>query len=344
MRLLKSWRFWLGCAISLLSLWLALRTVPLADLPHLAAGARPIWLLLALALQLLAVVARARRWVVLLREKDDRLADSFWAQGVGYLFTNVLPLRLGEPARVIVMSRRCGLAVMQVAASAIVERLLDLATIVLALILVLPWMQVPDLVTRAGMSFGALILLALVLLGLVVRAGDRSERLLQSVCKRLPILPAVGIVTRWKELVRGLAPLTEWSVAASAIGWSIATWSLSIGTFWCVLRGFQASATLVEAAFMVVALSLAVTIPSSPGFIGVFQLVGQQALVLPFGTKYNADTALVITLIAHLTYYLTTTALGVAGLWRFGESFMSLGRVIAVGQAGRKTASHEVVS
>jgi hypothetical protein len=31
------------------------------------------------------------------------------------------------------------------------------------------------------------------------------------------------------------------------------------------------------------------------------------------------------TLTAHLVYYLITTALGVAALWRFGESFSVLG-------------------
>ena len=77
---------------------------------------------------------------------------------------------------------------------------------------------------------------------------------------------------------------------------------------------------------MTVALALAVTVPSSPGFIGVFQLVGQQALVLPFGGKYDASSALAIALTSNLTYYLVTTLLGVGGLWHSGESFVSLGR------------------
>ena len=80
--------------------------------------------------------------------------DAFWAQGVGYLFTNVLPLRMGEPARVLVMAQRCRMPIMQVATTAVVERLLDTATIVLALIAVLPWMQVPVLVMRVGLACG----------------------------------------------------------------------------------------------------------------------------------------------------------------------------------------------
>jgi uncharacterized membrane protein YbhN (UPF0104 family) len=94
------------------------------------------------------------------------------------------------------------------------------------------------------------------------------------------------------------------------------------------LHAFQLEATWIEAGFMVVSLSLALTVPSSPGFIGVFQYVGQQALVVPFGSKFDAGTALAATLTAHLVYYLITTALGIVGLWRFGGSLSGLGRRI----------------
>lgn len=341
MRLLSNWRFWVGCIISIACLWLALRHVPLVELGYSVARANLSWLLLAISLQLLAVIARAQRWVVLLGEKG-RLADSFWAQGVGYLFTNVLPLRMGEPARVIIMSERCRLPIMQVAASALVERLLDVATIVLALILVLPWMNVPVLVIQTGMTFGLLSVAAIMVLLLAVRFGSQSERLLRYVCERIPILPIAVIIGRWRELIIGLTPLTRWKVALQGVVWSLTTWAFSIAMYWCVLRAFQNDGSLVEAVFMVVALAFAVTVPSSPGFVGIFQLVGQQALVLPFGAKYEATNALAITITAHLIYYLLTTLLGIIGLWQLGESFEHLGRIIKPKRISHKT-SHEVV-
>jgi uncharacterized membrane protein YbhN (UPF0104 family) len=99
----------------------------------------------------------------------------------------------------------------------------------------------------------------------------------------------------------------------------------------------------VEAAFMMVALSFAVAVPSSPGFVGVFQLIGQQALILPFGAKYDAAVALAITLTAHLTYYVLTTTLGVFGLWRLGGSFVNLGRSIAAMRSAPKPSLGGVI-
>ena len=327
MTILRTVRFWLGIGVSVGCLWLAMRHLPFAELWHAVRHAHYVWLVPAALFQVWAVIARAQRWVVLL-DQDARLVDAFWAQGVGYLFTNVLPLRMGEPARVLVMAARCRMPIMQVATTAVVERLLDTATIVLALIAVLPWMQVPVLVMRVGMACGGALLLAFVLLLCVVRFHHAGERFWRALGARLPRLPVEAIVARWHEVVSGLLPLTHWQKAIPACGWSLGCWALSMAMFWCVLRSFQADGTLIEATFMMVALAFAVAVPSSPGFIGIFQLVGQQALVLPFGAKYDASTALAITITAHLTYYLLTTGLGIVGLWQLGESFGHLGRTL----------------
>ena len=342
MNLLKSWRFWLGCTISLLCLWFAFRKVPLAEVVQAVASADPLFLLTAVILQALAVVSRAPRWLVLL-DKKSGFANSFWAQSVGFLFTNVFPFRLGEPARVLVMSDRCRLPVMQVTASAIVERLLDVAANLIVLVLVLPWIQMPALMKQAGMLSGILVLTGLGILFVVVHFGRQSERLLQFVCARLPLLPVEKILARWRELVVGFLPWTRGPTALRAGGWSLVTWALSLGVLWSVLRAFRPDARIVEAAFMMVSLAFASAVPSSPGFVGVFQLVGQQALVLPFGSKYDAAGALAITMTAHLVYYLLTTALGVVGLWHLGESFVNIGRVLLAPRSPRKTPEREIV-
>lgn len=331
----RSGRFWLGISVSLVCLWLAARNVSFVDFTVSLASARYLWLLPAVVSGVLGVVARAWRWVVLL-DKRGRLLDSFWAQGVGYLFTNIFPLRLGEPARVIAMSGRCRLPLMRVAASAIVERLFDVATNVLLLIVLLPWLHVPPLVSRTGAFLGVLSVAGVGVLLLLVRFDDYTERLLKSVSARLPLLPLEKITARWKELITGFVPLTHWRVALQVLVWSLITWALSIAVFWSVLRAFQPDGRVVEAAFMMVTLSFAVAVPSSPGFVGVFQLAGQQALVLPFGPKYDAATALAITLTAHLVYYLPTTLLGLIGLWQLGESFLNLGRGFDMAHLARK--------
>ena len=135
---------------------------------------------------------------------------------------------------------------------------------------------------------------------------------------------AERLLTAWRHLVEGMAVFGNVKIVLCAILWSLSIWAFTVGMYWCVLKGFNADATLVEATFMVVAICLAVTIPSSPGAFGVVQWVGQQALVLPFAGKYDLTSALAIALTAHLAYYITTSLLGVAGLSLFGLSFRNL--------------------
>jgi hypothetical protein len=318
-------------------LWLAARSVSYTELKDALRSARYVWLIPAVALVLLSIVGRAWRWALLLN-KREHLLDSFWAQGLGYLFTNIFPLRLGEPARVLAMSRRCRLPVMQVAASAIVERLLDAATNVLILTALLRWLAVPPLVRRAGVSLAALTVAGFVVLVLLVRFDHYSEGLFRSIFRRLPPVAVEKILARWRELVTGFVPLTHWRTALQVSLWSLITWGAIVVSYWCVLRAFEVEPRFVEAAFMMVTLSFAVAVPSSPGFVGIFQFAGQQALMLPFGAKYDATTAFAITLTAHMVYYLPTTALGLIGLWRLGESFFNLGRGVKATQEVTKTS------
>ena len=189
-------------------------------------------------------------------------------------------------------------------------------------------MNVPVEVKEAGLLFGVIAVIGLIIIFVLVKLGPRSEVLLHRLVSA--ILPdyADSIVARWAELMRGLAVLTQGSIGLPAVGWSILGWTTSIILQWSVLRAFQPAAGLVEAAFMVTALSLAIAVPAGPGFIGVYQWVGQQSLVIPFPNLYTASSALGVAITAHLAYYIFTTVLGVIGLWYFGQSFMSLRRTL----------------
>jgi uncharacterized protein (TIRG00374 family) len=271
------------------------------------------------------VLSRAQRWVELLGP-PSLISQSFWAQGIGFLFTNLFPLRLGEPARVLIMAERSVMPIAQVTATALVERLLDVATMVFLLVVVLFWLPVPEAIIRAGITLGAIGLLGIALLFAAVRYYEHSEQLLQFIELRLRLrLPFVGgLTSRWREMVTGFSRFTQPGTALRVIGWSLVSWGCSLGVYWCVIRAFQREGTLLEATFMMVSLGFAVAVPSSPGFIGVFQYVGQQALVVPFGQKYSLSSAFAITVTAHLTYYLFTTLLGIVGLWQLDLSLNRL--------------------
>jgi uncharacterized protein (TIRG00374 family) len=313
----------IGLTITLFGVWLAFRKVPFIEISDIISGGNYYWLIPAAIAQLLAILLRSQRWVVLPDRKDE-LEVAFWAQGIGYLFTNLFPFRLGEVARVLVMSESCKMPVVQVTGTAIVERLLDVGTMIFALVLVLPWMQVPGAVIKSGQIFGALVLVGSLVIILLAQFKETSFATVNRICTVFPVLPKEMILARWAELTEGLTPLLRGSIAFQAVLFSLLSWLFSGAVFYCAIRTFEPAGLPLEAVFMMVALSLAVVVPSSPGFVGVFQLVGQQALVIPFGKKYSVSSALAITLIAHLVYYVLSTLVRIIGLWRIGRSFADL--------------------
>ena len=114
------------------ALWLATRHVRVDELRWALSQATFLWLLpypvICVALNML----RGEIWRRLLHRRVTS-AQAFWAYSVGFAANNVLPFRLGEATRVILLSMRGEIPVVEVAAAAGLERLLDM--VVLALML-----------------------------------------------------------------------------------------------------------------------------------------------------------------------------------------------------------------
>src|SRR5258705_1399843 len=92
-----------AAAVSAAALWLAARNAHVAGVRSALSGATFLWLLpypfICIALNMI----RGEIWRQLLRRKVGSV-QAFWAYTVGFLANNVLPFRLGEAARVVVLA------------------------------------------------------------------------------------------------------------------------------------------------------------------------------------------------------------------------------------------------
>jgi uncharacterized protein (TIRG00374 family) len=262
-------------------------------------------------------VIRGEIWRRLLDRRVSS-AQAFWAYTVGFAANNVLPFRLGEAARVLVLSARGGLPVVEVATAAGLERLLDMG--VLALMLA---MLAPSVGGVPGVADGAafvviLVALALAVIVALVRFREPARRVFERATSWLPPGPRQAAVERWDDLARGLAALLNPRIGVPVAAGAVLVWTLTVVLQWLVLRAFQPEAGAADAAFMVAAVSLAIALPAAPGFIGVYHWAGQQSLVAAFPHLYDAKLALAAAIVAHAASYVTGTLLGIVGLWYFG--------------------------
>jgi uncharacterized membrane protein YbhN (UPF0104 family) len=313
----------LGLVVSAVCLWLAVQRAPIAELMAAPSQINYGLVMVAVAMTVVSFAARGCRWRTLLADRGTRM-EYFWAQCVGSLLTNVFPLRAGEAGRVVIISRRIGLPLVQVGASLVVERILDLSVILGLLAALLLIMDVPWAVTATGLGLGAALVVVAFGMLVLLTFGERLTGLVELIAVRLPARLAQLVRDTWVHLLGSVEPLRDVWVVGKVVGWSLLIWTSSIVSFWACIEAVVPGGSLLEASFALTAVALGVALPSSPGFIGVFHFIGQQALEAPFPHRYTAASAFIIALLNHAAYYVPSSLLGMLGLARLGLSLRSV--------------------
>ena len=311
--------FALGVSLSALFLWIAFRRVDMADLMASFRLADFRWLILYPAFAAALNLIRSEIWRLLLRKRVT-VADAFWGYSVGFLVNNVMPFRVGEAARIGVLARKRHLPLVEVAAAAGIERVLDLLSVVLILSVALPLTTGTLGMRHSAFLAGALAATVVVGIVIVVIFGARIETLVERVFDAVLPRHSAVFVRRWSELTRALTVMREPSIALPAAFGALSVWALTVVLQWTVMRAFQPHAGMVDAALMIGVTSIAAAVPAAPGAIGTYQMVGQQALTIPFPQLYTMTSALAIALVSHAASYVFSSILGVIGLWYFGVS------------------------
>jgi uncharacterized membrane protein YbhN (UPF0104 family) len=313
----------LGLVVSAICLWLALRQVPLDELLDAVQSVNYWWVSLAFAANIVSLVTRGFRWRVLLGERGS-VAEYVWAHAIGGLLTNVFPLRAGEAGRVVIISRRLHLPIVQVAASVVLERAADMVIVLGMLATMLLLMDVPWPIAATGLALALAIGAALPCLGVLMLFGQRLTPGVEWITSRLPSRLGKIMLATWSHVLQAVQPLRDPLVGLQVAVWSVITWLIWIGMFWASIEAVVPGAQAIEAVFALTAIAIGISLPSSPGFIGVLQLVGQQALVTPFPERFTPVSALTVTLIFHAASYVTPLVLGAIGLARLGLSIRSV--------------------
>lgn len=328
-RVKKSLQIGVGLLVSAVCLWLAIQQAPISELGEVLQQVNYWWLAPAVLVNVVSVIGRGYRWRVLLADRGT-VAEYTWAQAIGCLLTNVFPLRAGETGRVVVVSRQVGLPLVQVAASVVLERAADLVIVVGLLAAMLLIMDVPWPIALTGLALAAAVTGAWIGTIVLLVFGRQLTGLVEAVAGRLPERLARLGLTVWEQGLTALEPLRSRGVVARLAFWSVAVWVINIVGFWLCIEAVIPGAAPIEPTFALTMVAVGVSLPSSPGFIGVFQLVGQLALATPFPDRYTPATALAVAVLNHAIYYVSTSAMGLLGMARLGLSLRATRAASAV--------------
>ena len=304
---------WASLAISALALVLALWGIDLRRAIETLAQARYVYLLPAAAAVLAYLLARAVRWRLLLGPQIS-LGRSFWVTTVGYLVSNILPFRLGDPARAVVIARGSDISTAAALSTVVVERVLDMLMVVALLAGVLPFVGGTGNTVWSGIVAGAAALLATATLLFFAFYPHLGKRAVRWLLARVPRLDADRWAAALDGIFDGLAPLRSGRRGLALLLWSVLSWAWVVVFYWAMLHAFLSQPPPLAAPFLVCVLGLGMAIPSSPGAVGVFHAIARYGLVIPFGVP--VEQAVPIAVATHAFQYLLSCLLGLIGLAR----------------------------
>jgi glycosyltransferase 2 family protein len=296
------------------------------------------WVLLAVFINLLSIVARSIAWRLTIGqavpEPHPSSTHVFSAFCVGLLGNAVLPARAGELARVAVLRRHMPEHGPGTSATLIgtvfAHRLFDLPAVFLLVVYVLLTAKIPGWAVTSLELFG---LVALALLAVAMLSARRRDQ-------RMPSIDDTRTVARLVGMARqGLAVLRAPVAAAGAIMFQLLGWFLQLLAVWTVMEAFDLDAPLPAAALVLLLMNIAIIFPLWPGNVGLLQA----AVALPlrrYGVPYG--TGFAFGLVLQAVEMSVGVGMGLLFLAREGISFAGLRRMEESQEAEVAEAAAEV--
>jgi phosphatidylinositol alpha-mannosyltransferase len=282
------------------------------------------WVLIACALMVAAMFARAASWVAIVRAalptSQVRRRDVTSATMIGVLMSATLPARLGEPARAMVLSRHIG-------------RMRQTFPVLIG-----------TLVSQTALNILALVLLGGIIVSTTDLFQESTQKLFLVSTAPLLVLLAVlmapslvkvngqGRIARGIKAVRGavqqarkgLTVFRDPRKGSFAAGAQLFAWFLQLASCWALFAalGLDHQVAIGAAAACLFAVNVTAVVPATPSNIGIFQLAIISVLTKGFGVP--AADALAYGVILQAVEIATAVALGVPALVREGVSWSDM--------------------
>ncbi len=299
-----------GLVVSAVCIVLVLRAADPAQTAEVLATAQAPLVLLLVALVVGDVLLRSTRWHRLLRP----VAPLPWATVVrfawiGFLANSVLPARLGEVVRSVLLGRHAGISRTMVLGTVVVERVIDLVVLVsiaAAGVLIAGTRLVATELVVTGLALAGALVGGLVLL-VVFRerlAGTRAA----GIADRMPRIASLAA-----RLADGLAVVRDRRAVGAAVLLSLAAWTVGALAWWVGAAALGMGLAPGDAILVMAVVSLSTAIPSGPGYVGSWELAAVAALGF---LGVDASAALALALLVHGVVLGVTIVggLGAAGL------------------------------
>lgn len=307
-----------GFAVTLLCLILIARQINLDEVLQALRAFEWPYLALGVVSLSFGYVLRIFRWSLMLQASG---ASTRWrhcsAPFLGSIaLNNVLPLRLGDVVRALVFPLAIGVSRTTATSSLLMERLIDLLTLLVCLLIGVMATQgthIPPIIMKsaAALAVGgiSIMILGLLFSGRLSRLFHRLAHTEAGVAREERIYRSLVIMS---QLLDSFEAMSRPKILLAVMMVSMLVWVGESGLFYFLLLGFGLNANPALAVIVMAIATLSTLVPSAPGYIGPFHLAAFTAITMLGGTSAQAGSYAVLT---HLALWLPTTIVGAIAIW-----------------------------
>lgn len=269
------------------------------------------FLVVSLLFFMLGLLARALRWRDLLQGKLP-LHRAFNIMNVAYLVNGIIPLRIGELARLYLTTRaNKRISYLHTGSTILVERLLDVLGVALLAMIATAVAPVSAELQQIGILGAVFSLCGFVALLALARWRGFTHKAIEGICNALPLPKGLKPEKLAGEFLDGLQPLLDIAPLTRALIWTAISWLLSVFTNYALMLAFFDQGDWVAIMFAIASASFAIAIPIVPGNLGAFEFSIVVAFELLGHNELDKITAFALAVHAqNILVYIVTGGLG----------------------------------
>jgi glycosyltransferase 2 family protein len=322
-------------ALTVFFLWLFLRNANLREVGQILRRTNLGWIVVGLAVNVTALLLRTVRWRTLLDPDDPPpFYPTFFANSVGYMLSNILPIRAADVARPVLLARRTTHRISGALGTILTERVLDLTSI-LSLFVYFAfrrWNEFshnPDItawlyIVRIGAIVSVCIMAALATLifGLAF-FRPTIRRLHEWLGKILPQRFRNSWMHFFDTFTETLEIARHKTAFAKVLLCTIGIWACLTSQFWFAAKSLDRYVPFDSSFFITGVTTVGAAIPT-PGAIGGFHKACQLVLTRFYG--FDVESSVAVAVLFHLIGTLPVLVIGLALAAREGLRWKDVSR------------------
>jgi len=296
----------LGFAISIICLYFAFRGIQWDQVALTFGKASYLGLVLSVLFQLLSLAIAGFRWKTVINLPEVSWSSASASMMVGLMVNNILPGRMGEFVRPILLGQDIKRSKAFLFATVVTDRISDLLVLVILGLLsfgmfpFIPWAR------EMAIIGGVVLVLALLVIGVFSYSniGSKIERMVNQLGPSRFYEKMAQSLQKFRLGFRSIQSVQR-GVAVFGLSWLVwAAWFLCL---YYALSAFKLLLPMWGMILLLSTLNLGGLVPSSPGYAGTYHLL---AILVLSNFAIKKEEALGFVLVFHALWYVTQTLLG----------------------------------